>query len=137
MDPSVSEIGRNRGVSVGIVGDIGAVVDQLFQEAKGHIWPAEGLKPWLGQIRQDRESWVAQLESHAIDEIPLHPMRVFKEVERFAGDDTILIFDGGDYAQWGRSYLKARRLGHWMRLGPLSQLGCGLPLRPGRQAGPP
>lgn len=67
------------------------------------------------------------MESFATDDLPLHPMRVFKEVADFCDDNAILVFDGGDYAQWGRSYLKARRLGHWMRLGPLSQLGCGLP----------
>ena len=127
VDPSPEEIGRSRGVSVGIVGDIGAVVEQLTREAKMKNWPQELWQPWLGQLREDRRSWLEHLESFATEELPLHPVRVFKEVERFTDDNTILIFDGGDYVQWGRSYLKARRPGHWMRLGPLSQLGCGLP----------
>ena len=127
LDPSPGEIGRNRGVSAGILGDIGAVVEQLTQEAKRQGWPRDPSGPWLAQLREDRESWLGHLESFATEELPMHPMMVFKEVERFTGDDAILVFDGGDYAQWGRSYLKARGPGHWMRLGPLSQLGCGLP----------
>ena len=127
VDPSAEEIGRNRGVSVGIVGDLGAVVEQLTGEVRKGSWPDAGWSNWQGQLREDREAWLRYLEGFATDEVPLHAMSVFKEVEQFTDDDTILIFDGGDYAQWGRCYLKARKLGRWMRLGPLSHLGCGLP----------
>lgn len=127
VDPSAAEIGRNRGVSVGILGDIGAVVEQLTHEAKKGSWDEARLKPWLDQLSADRKAWLEHLESFAEENTPLHPMKVFTEMQRFTDDDTVLIFDGGDYAQWGRAYLKARRPGHWMRLGPLSQLGCGLP----------
>ena len=127
VDPSPMEIGRNRGVSVGIVGDIGAVVEQLSQEASQRSSKNNRIAPWIDQLQEDRRSWTQHLESFATDEEALHPMRVFKEVEPLTDDNTILIFDGGDYAQWGRSYFKARKPGHWMRLGPLSHLGCGLP----------
>ncbi|MCE2404852.1 MAG: thiamine pyrophosphate-binding protein [Dehalococcoidia bacterium] len=127
VDPSAAEIGRNRGVSVGILGDIGAVVEQMASEAAGGSWPAGRLDPWTDRLRADRTGWMERLESFSTDETPLHPMRVFTELEGETDDDTILIFDGGDYAQWGRCYLKARKPGRWMRLGPLSQLGCGLP----------
>ena len=127
VDPSPAEIGRNRGVSVGIVGDIGAVVEQLTQEAGKATWSSQKLAPWVDQLRQDRQAWKDNLESNASDELPIHPMKVFKEIEHLTDDDSFIIFDGGDYAQWGRSYLSARKTGHWMRLGPLSHLGCGLP----------
>ena len=127
VDPSAGEIGRNRGVSVGILGDIGAVVEQMAAEAAKGSWAAGRLDPWIDRLRADRKAWMERLESFSTDETPLHPMRVFTELEGETDDDTVLIFDGGDYAQWGRCYLKARKPGHWMRLGPLSQLGCGLP----------
>ncbi len=38
IDPSEAEIGRNRGVGVGIVGDISAVAQQLADEAAKHSW---------------------------------------------------------------------------------------------------
>ena len=127
VDPSPTEIGKTRGVSVGIVGDIGAVVEQLTQEANSQGLPSNKLGAWVSQLVEDKGAWEEHLESLMTDDVPLHPMRVVKEVERFIDDDTILIFDGGDYVQWGRSYLKAKKPGHWMRLGPLSHLGCGLP----------
>ena len=127
VDPSPGEIGRNRGVSVGIVGDLGAVVEQLTQESKKSAWPSQKIAPWIDQLRQDRQGWTDSLEAQAGRELPMHPMNVFTEIDHLIDDDTFLIFDGGDYAQWGRSYFKARKTGHWMRLGPLSHLGCGLP----------
>ena len=137
VDPSPMEIGRSRGVAVGIVGDIGAVTEQLTEEARKVSWPTQALTPWLAQLGEDRRSWLQHLASSASDELPLHPIGVFQELERYADENTILVFDGGDYAQWGRSYLKARKVGHWMRLGPLSQLGCGLPFALGAKLARP
>src|ERR687891_404902 len=38
VDPSPLEIGRNRGVAVGMVGDVTSVLDQLTREAANHAW---------------------------------------------------------------------------------------------------
>src|SRR5215470_7579896 len=38
IDPSPLEIGRNRGVAVGLVGDVPSVLDQLTEEAASHSW---------------------------------------------------------------------------------------------------
>ena len=127
VDPSAGEIGKNRGVSVGILGNIGAVVDQLGEEAKKRSWSHHRLGPWIQQLKEDQKAWQDHLESLATDDVPLHPVKVFKEVEQFADEDSFIIFDGGDYIHWGRAYLKARKSGHFMRLGPLGHLGCGLP----------
>ena len=44
IDPSVAEIGRNREVDVGLVGDVGPVLDQLTQVCASRPWPE---LPWL------------------------------------------------------------------------------------------
>ena len=125
VDPSPAEIGRNRGVTLGILGDLGAVVEQLTQDAASRRW--RDLSPWTGVLRDANRSQTESLEAQATNDLPLHPMRVYKEVAPFIDEDSVLIFDGGDYVQWGRGYLKARQPGHWLRLGPLSHLGFGLP----------
>ena len=125
VDPAAAEIGRNRGVAVGIVGDLGAVVEQFTQQANKVQW--NDFSPWREELAETRRSWLEGLASHASEELPLHPMKVFKEVEPFIQEDSFLILDGGDYVQWGRCYYKARRPGHWLRLGSLGHLGCGLP----------
>ena len=57
----------------------------------------------------------------------LHPIQHPAGLGKLIDDDTFIVMDGGDYVQWGRSYLPARKPGHFIRLGPLSHLGAGIP----------
>ncbi len=124
-DASPAEIGRNRGVTVGLLGDLGAIVDQITQAA-GKL-PANGITPWLDQLREDRAGWAESLSARATGEQPMHPLDVFTRIEHLIDEDTVIVMDGGDYVQWGRCYFDARRPGHFMRLGPLSHLGAAVP----------
>ena len=124
-DPSEAEIGRNRGVSVSLLGDLGAIVDQLTaaakQGSKGDI------SNWLRLLETDRNGWLDELRSRATGEEPMHPLDVFTRIEGLLDDDTFIVMDGGDYVQWGRSYIRARKPGRFIRLGPLSHLGAAIP----------
>ncbi len=124
-DPSEAEIGRNRGVSVSLLGDLGAVVDQLTAAAKQGS--SADISGWIQQLEADRNGWLEELRSRATGEEPMHPLDVFTRIEHLVDDDTFIIMDGGDYVQWGRSYLRARKPGRFIRLGPLSHLGAGIP----------
>ena len=124
-DPSEAEIGRNRGVAVGLLGDLGAIVEQLTAALKAGSQPS--IAPWVEQLKQDRQSWLEGLRARATGEAPMHPLDVFTGLEHLIDRDTFIIMDGGDYVQWGRSYFKARRPGRFIRLGPLSHLGAGIP----------
>jgi len=124
-DPSPAEIGRNRGVSVGLLGDLGAIVEQITNASKSGN--KENISPWLDQLGQDRAAWLQNLRDRPNSELPMHPMDVYKGLEDLIDRDTVIVMDGGDYVQFGRSYLKARKPGHFMRLGPLSHLGAGIP----------
>ena len=125
-DPSPAEIGRNRGVAVGIQADLGAAVEQLTDALSGNGDPA-AKAGWRARLRQDRDAWDAELRAHADAQSPMHPLDVYTNLEHHLDDDSVIIFDGGDYVQWGRAYMKARRPGRFMRLGPLSHLGAGIP----------
>ena len=57
----------------------------------------------------------------------MHPMDVYTGLEKLIDRDTVIVMDGGDYVQWGRAFLSARKPGHFIRLGPLSHLGAGIP----------
>ena len=122
----LAEIGRNRGVAVGLLGDLGAVVDQLAAAA-GQQGTKEDIGSWIDQLQQDRAAWLQSLRDRATGDLPMHPMDVYSGLEQLIDKDTVIVLDGGDYVQWGRSYLKARKPGHFMRLGPLSHLGAGIP----------
>ncbi len=127
VDPSPAEIGRNRGVAVGIQGDLGAVVEQLTGTLSSSAATGESKSAWVDQLRQDRNAWDEELRGKATGESPMHPLDVYTGLEKYLDDDSVVIFDGGDYVQWGRAYVKARKPGHFMRLGPLSHLGAGIP----------
>jgi len=124
-DPAEAEIGRNRGISVGLLGDLGAITEQLTAAAR-QTGKAK-VESWISQLRQERDSWMEELRGTATGEEPMHPMDVYTGLEHLIDEDTFIVMDGGDYVQWGRSYLKARKPGHFMRLGPLSHLGAGIP----------
>ncbi|MDP6130398.1 MAG: thiamine pyrophosphate-binding protein [Dehalococcoidia bacterium] len=123
-DPSPAEIGRNRGVAVGLLGDLGALVDQLTAAIKPGS--RDGIASWVDQLQEDRSAWMQEMRDKAGGE-PMHPMDVYSRVEHLIDRDTVIVFDGGDYVQWGRGYVKARRPGHFIRLGPLSHLGASIP----------
>ena len=45
----------------------------------------------------------------------MHPLDVYTNLEQHLDEDTVLVMDGGDYVQWGRSFLKARKPGRFWR----------------------
>ena len=124
-DASEAEIGRNRGAAVGLLGDLGAIVEQIT--AAAGKTPGADIRPWVDQLREDRSAWRASLESRATGESPMHPLDVYTRIEHLLDRDTVIVLDGGDYVQWGRCYFKARMPGRFTRLGPLSHLGAGIP----------
>lgn len=125
-DPAPAEIGRNRGVAVGLLGDLGAIAEQLTAAA-GRGGGKADIAPWVAQLTQDRTAWLEQMRGNATAEEPMHPVDVFAGIEHLLDADTFIILDGGDYVQWGRSYFPARRPGRFLRLGPLGHLGGGIP----------
>ena len=125
-DPSAAEIGRNRGVAVGIEGDLGAIVEQITVACKAS-GSGENLSGWIAQLDLDAAAWDAELRGHADGQEPMHPIDVYTGLEKHLDENTVVVMDGGDYVQWGRSFLKARKPGHFQRLGPLSHLGAAVP----------
>jgi len=124
VDPSAAEIGRNRGVAVGIAGDVQAVVEQMATEAARHRWSD---LPWLDELKAEREAQVRDLESLAPPRSPAHAMFVHKTLGRHLTPDDYLVFDGGDFCHFGRAYLPALKPKSWWYLPTLGMLGSSLP----------
>ena len=55
-------------------------------------------------------------------------MFVHKTLAAFLRPDDVLVFDGGDYAYYGRAYLPARRPRSWYYLPNLGMLGSAVPV---------
>lgn len=127
VDVDGNAIGRNRNVDVGIVGNIGAVLEQITAEVAGRSHPDR--KPWISELekleteRFDNE-YAAGVESSAS---PLHSLRVAAEIDRVLDGDTIVVGDGGNIVALAAKVLHIDHPGQWLDPGPLGCLGVGPP----------
>ena len=124
IDPSPAEIGRNRGVAVGIAGDVTSVLEQWTEEAQAYTWKE---LPWVGALRALRAAQREWAEGLARPQVPMHAMFVHKMLEAMLRSDDVLVFDGGDFSHFGRSLLPARKPKRWLYVSSLGMLGSSVP----------
>jgi acetolactate synthase-1/2/3 large subunit len=126
VDLDAAEIGHNRGVDVGIAGDGAAVLGQL-RAALDKVDSA-GRQAWLDQLRQvEQKALEKDLPFLNSDAVPIHPLRLAREINDFLSEYTIFIGDGGDVVTISASVIQTRRPGQWLDPGPLGTLGVGMP----------
>jgi acetolactate synthase I/II/III large subunit len=128
IDLDYRTVGKNRDISLGLVGDPGMILGAVLQAASGRI---------KNDKRQARQDWMKQLsaaEAAATEKLmplfksnasPIHPYRVAYEINEFLTDDTIYIGDGGDVVTISAQAVRPRSPGHWMDPGALGSLGVG------------
>jgi acetolactate synthase I/II/III large subunit len=126
VDVDATEIGRNRPIEVGIVGDTRSVLSQL-EAGAGAI---RGAAAWRERLRR---SEAGKLERQAgfeqSDQRPVHHFRLAKEIDaaaRRAGDVTF-VADGGNVVAVAAKSIQLPRPGRWLDPGPLGCLGVGAP----------
>jgi len=124
IDPSPLEIGRNRGVAVGIVGDVTSVLEQLTKEASKHPWNE---LPWISELRAVRAAQAEWAEKLTQPKTPMHALFVHKTIQSILRPDDCLVFDGGDFCHFGRSLLPALKPKRWLYVSSLGMLGSSLP----------
>ena len=123
VDPSPAEIGRNRGVAVGIVGDVAAVADRIATSAAARSWPE---RPWVRELREVREAQLRKLDELAVPETPMHAIYVHRALQSALRRDDFLTFEGGDFCHFGRAYLPALEPRSWHYFSAVGMLGSGL-----------
>ena len=125
IEPSPAQVGRNRGVDLGIVGDVGPIVEQLTAETSKYEWPE---LPWLQRFRDTIAADRERMAALATEEVPLRSMFVHTTLARYLRPDDVLVFDGGDYAYYARATLPARSPRSWYYLPGLGMLGSAVPV---------
>lgn len=127
VDVHAEEIGRHGAVTVGIVGDVRLVLDQLLDRIGGRIPPGRHAA-WCAHLRQQAEKRTAEVQALAAsDHTPIHPLRLAAEIQAVLDRDATVILDGGDISAWGAMVLRAYRPGHFLDNGILGFLGAGIP----------
>ena len=126
VDIDSAEIGHNRAVDVGIVGDAKTVFQQLTEAIGDRRKGANAA--WIDKLRaQDtanKERQEAQMESNAV---PIHPLRLCKEVRDFMDRDAILTVDGTEILNFGRQSIPSFTPGSRLNSGPWGNVGTGIP----------
>ena len=137
VDVNPAELGHNRPVDVPIAGDARAVLQQLLEEAKGKIEPVR-YKAWTSRLRSiDDDKQLEMNKAMSNDQVPIHPLRLCKEVKDFMRRDAILVVDGQEILNFGRQSIPTFVPGHRLNSGPFGTMGVGLPFAIGAKVAKP
>lgn len=135
IDPG--EIGVTRECDVGVVGDAKAVLQQLATEGKGKLSPSR-YSAWVSHLSAvNREKGASTLEKMSSDKLPIHPLRLCKEIGEFLDRDAILVVDGQEILNYGRQSIRTFAPGHRLNSGVFGTMGVGLPFGVGAKAAQP
>jgi len=129
IDLDYRTVGKNRDISLGIVGDVGRILKAVTDAATGRTDNgAKKREAWLEELRAGERAGGEKLAAmfHSNSK-PINPYRVAWEINEFLTEDTIYIGDGGDVVTITAQAVQPRQPGHWMDPGPLGTLGVGVP----------
>ena len=140
IDIDAAELGHNRNIDLGIVGDAKAVMSQLLEEARNREadWAGRIESDWilrLSEVEDQRAAQGAALQNS--DQMPMHPVRLCKEIREFLDRDAIVSVDGNEILHIGRQNIPTFEPGHRLNSGVTGTMGVGLPYGIGAQLAKP
>lgn len=132
-----SEIGLTRPCDVGIVADAKMALQQLTAEGRTVLIPSL-FQGWVDRLRDVSHTKDLKLrdQMHS-DNLPMHPLRLCKEVGEFLDRNAILVVDGQEILNYGRQSLKTYMPGFRLNSGPFGTMGVGLPFGIGAKVAHP
>ena len=141
-DIEAEEIGRNRSVDLGIVGDVRALLEELNRviDAQGIGGSLQtGFQGWVETVRKaDADGKAPTQPLWESDAVPIHPLRLAREVDAFMDrDDDIVVADGGDTQVWMAMTRTVRGGGRYFDSGLYGCLAVGLPFANAAKLGHP
>ena len=138
IDIHASEIGHNRGVDIGIVADAKAAMRQINAELSRTGVKSKATSEWVGYLRDvemNRRERSRQLEESS--QVPIHPLRLCKELREVMDRDAILTVDGNEILHYGRQSIPTYVPGHRLNSGATGCMGVGLPFAIGAKLAKP
>lgn len=121
---SAKDARLNRKPDVAAIGDAG-----LFLQALAQAWPVStgtGLSGWVAQLRARDAERELEIDSQAQARGEfVNPIALFRALEKEAGDNALLVADGGDFVATASYVLHPRQPLTWLDPGAFGTLGVG------------
>ena len=132
VDISPEEIGRNRTVDLPILSDIKGFLiacNEIVREKNIAEELKERFSPWIAKVIQAHKDGKASSENDwTSDHIPIHPLRLAREVDQFMSRETdFVVADGGDTTTWMEMTRTLETPGKYLDYGLFGSLAVGLP----------
>ncbi|MDA8369641.1 MAG: acetolactate synthase [Nocardiopsaceae bacterium] len=106
-----------------VAGDLSAALRGIGDAAK----PGTAVEAWrTGLAEAAAAAAASDADALASDADPIHPARIYGELNRILDDDAVVIGDGGDFVSYAGKYVEPKRPGNWLDPGPFGCLGTGM-----------
>jgi acetolactate synthase-1/2/3 large subunit len=123
---SPEQVSRHAPLAGSVSGDLTECLD-LVQAAVERSTRRPGWASWTASLQQAHAAAAErdrELLGSAAD--PIHPARIYGELNARLAEDAVVIGDGGDFVSFAGKYVEPRRPGSWLDPGPYGCLGAGL-----------
>jgi len=137
VDIDPAELGKIRQPDVPIVGDIGAVLQQMLAmiEKMPHAEPSPARVEWLRAVSGWQETH--PLSYDQTPDGPLKPQYVIEQLHQLAGDDAVVVAGVGQHQMWASQYWKFSKPRSWINSGGLGTMGFAVPAAIGAKVARP
>jgi acetolactate synthase-1/2/3 large subunit len=138
VDIDPAEIGKNRPISLGILGDCKLVLQQMLDLVKKQKSRVEREGDWLTSLKEGRvKYWAAKQKFMTSNEIPIRAERLIHEINQFLDEDAIVIVDGGDIVAYAFEQIQMDRPRKMLQSAGMGHLGTSLPYAIGAKLAAP
>jgi acetolactate synthase I/II/III large subunit len=123
IDVAEPERRHPRVVAAECYGDLGATLADIRTAAGAKALASER---WVSELRAgESERRESEREEFEDERAPLHPMRLYAELQKILDRDAIIVGDGGDFVSYAGRVVDSFQAGSWLDPGPFGCLGAG------------
>ena len=127
LDIEPTEIGTNVPAEVGLVGDGKAVVGQLNRALDNRQWFYPSETPWRALLKEKAEANMQAVQPMIDDDsAPTNYYRAYKDIVDWLPHDAIIIGEGANTMDIGRTQMPNRLARHRLDAGTYGTMGVGL-----------
>jgi len=123
---SADQLATHAPLLAGVSGDLAALLDLLAERVPTLQGDRSEVDRWTrGLADTTRAAVAADAAMLTSTSDPIHPARIYGELNRRLEPDAVVIGDGGDFVSFAGRFVEPRRPGLWLDPGPFGCLGTG------------